>query len=111
MKLHELSPAPGSVKEAFRKGMKEEGYEEGFNDGFDNGFDNGFTEAIVTFIKKSHNNNVPTDAIITQLKSLLPQKNFRRFDNNYAGSAAYQSSSQNALVEMERGRNGGQNGF
>ena len=42
-------------EEAFRKGIKEEGYEEGFND------------AIVTFIKKSQSNKIPADMIITQL--------------------------------------------
>jgi len=54
-------------EEAFRKGMHDEGYEEGFSDGFDNGF-NG---AIVTFIEKSQSNNVPANAIITQLKELF----------------------------------------
>ena len=46
-------------EEAFRKGMHDEGYEEGFND------------AIVTFIKKSQSNDVPTDTIITQIIELF----------------------------------------
>ena len=50
-------------EEAFRKGMHDEGYDEGFSDGFN--------EAIVTFIEKSKSNNVPADAIITQLKELF----------------------------------------
>ena len=46
-------------EEAYRKGIREEGYNDGFNDGFN--------EAIVTIIQKSQNNNTPQRTVITQL--------------------------------------------